>query len=141
MAPYPKHGPCLTSEYGLYSFSLPFLSMSANIIHVGSWEALAFWVSGTCWWLPPTSPSLIATYLCSNLLLFVYHPSLLPYLILPLFYPSPSLFLPSPSHPPTSCEYFVPLSKKDGSIHILALLLLELHLACELYLGYSELLG
>jgi hypothetical protein len=35
---------------------------------------------------------------------------------------------------------FVP-SSKDWSIHILVFLLLELHLVCELYLGYSELLG
>jgi hypothetical protein len=38
-------------------------------------------------------------------------------------------------------EYFVPPSKKDQSIHTLVFLLLELHVVCELYLGYSELLG
>jgi hypothetical protein len=37
--------------------------------------------------------------------------------------------------------YFDPPSKKDQSIHILDFLLLELHMVCELYLGYSELLG
>jgi hypothetical protein len=37
--------------------------------------------------------------------------------------------------------YLVPSSKKDQSIHTLIFLLLEFHVACELYLGYSELLG
>jgi hypothetical protein len=40
-----------------------------------------------------------------------------------------------------SREYFVPLSKKDQSTHTLVFLLLELHVVCELYLGYSKLLG
>ena len=35
-------------------------------------------------------------------------------------------------------QYFVPPSKKT---HTLAFLLLELHVVCELYLGYLELLG
>jgi hypothetical protein len=39
-----------------------------------------------------------------------------------------------------SCEYFVPPSKKDQSIHTLVFFLLELHVVCELYLSYSELL-
>ena len=37
--------------------------------------------------------------------------------------------------------YFDPPFKKEQSIHTLVLLLLELHVFCELYLGYSELLG
>ena len=37
--------------------------------------------------------------------------------------------------------YFDPLSNKDQSIHTLVFLLLDLHLVCELYLGYSKLLG
>ena len=37
--------------------------------------------------------------------------------------------------------YFVFPSKKDQSIHTLVFLLLEFHVFCELYLGYSELLG
>jgi hypothetical protein len=37
--------------------------------------------------------------------------------------------------------YFVPHSKEERSIHTLVFLLLELHVVCELYLGYSELLG
>ena len=41
----------------------------------------------------------------------------------------------------SSHEYFVPHSKKDQSIHTLIFLLLEFHVFCELYLGYSELLG
>ena len=41
----------------------------------------------------------------------------------------------------TSYGYFVPPSKKGQSIHTLVLLLLELHVFCELYLGYFELLG
>jgi hypothetical protein len=39
-----------------------------------------------------------------------------------------------------SCEYFVPLSKNYQSIHTVVFLL-ELHVVCELYIGYSELLG
>ena len=38
------------------------------------------------------------------------------------------------------CEYFV-LPSKDLRIHTLVFLILELHVVCELYLGYSELLG
>ena len=41
----------------------------------------------------------------------------------------------------TLCLYFVPPSKKDGSIHTLVFLLLELHVISELYLGYSKLLA
>ena len=41
----------------------------------------------------------------------------------------------------SSYESFVPPSKKGQSIHTLVLLLLELHVVCELYLGYFELLG
>ena len=37
--------------------------------------------------------------------------------------------------------YFDLPSNKDQSVHILVFLLLELHVVCELYLGYSELLG
>jgi hypothetical protein len=37
-------------------------------------------------------------------------------------------------------EYFVPPSKKDRTIHILVFLL-EFHVFCILYLGYSEVLG
>jgi hypothetical protein len=40
-----------------------------------------------------------------------------------------------------SCEYFVIPSKKDSSTYTLAFLLLEVYVICELYLGYSELLG
>jgi hypothetical protein len=35
--------------------------------------------------------------------------------------------------------YFLPPSKKDRSIHTLIFLLLEFHVFCKLYLGYSEL--
>ena len=38
-------------------------------------------------------------------------------------------------------ENFVSPSKKDGSIHTLVFLLLELHVVCELYLEYLELLA
>ena len=37
--------------------------------------------------------------------------------------------------------YFLSPSKRDKSIHTLVLLLLETHVVCELYLGYSELPG
>ena len=37
--------------------------------------------------------------------------------------------------------YFVPPSKKERSIHTLVFLLLEFHVFCKLYLGYSKLLG
>ena len=40
-----------------------------------------------------------------------------------------------------SLEYFVTPSKKDGGTHTLVFLLLELHVVCELYLGYSEFWG
>ena len=52
--PHPSTGgPCLTSGYGLDRFSLPFVGISANVIPVGSWKALAFLASGTLWLLPP----------------------------------------------------------------------------------------
>jgi hypothetical protein len=41
----------------------------------------------------------------------------------------------------SSHGYFVSPSKKDQSVYTLVFLLLELHVVCELYLGYSELLG
>jgi hypothetical protein len=41
----------------------------------------------------------------------------------------------------SSHGYFVPSSKKDGSIHTLAFLLLEFHVVYELHLEYSELLS
>ena len=40
-----------------------------------------------------------------------------------------------------SREYFVSLSKKNQSTQTLIFLLFELHVVCELYLGYSEVLG
>jgi hypothetical protein len=57
-----------------------------------------------------------------------------------------SLWLAFPSVCSTFCqhissfEYFVPPSKKDWRIHSLVFLLLELHVVCEFYLGYSKLL-
>jgi hypothetical protein len=50
--------------------------------------------------------------------------------------PYSTTFLWIPTH-----EYFVPPSKKHQSIFTLDFFLLELHVVCELYLGYSELLG
>ena len=41
----------------------------------------------------------------------------------------------------SSSGYFVPPSKKDWVIHTLVFLLLEIHVVCELYFGYSKLLG
>ena len=38
-------------------------------------------------------------------------------------------------------EFFVPHSKKERSIHTLVFLLLEFHVFCKLYLGYSKFLG
>ena len=40
-----------------------------------------------------------------------------------------------------SHEYFVPSSEKKQSTYTLVFVLLELHVVCELYLGYSKLLG
>jgi hypothetical protein len=37
--------------------------------------------------------------------------------------------------------YFVPHSKKEQSIHTLVFLLLEFHVFCKFYLGYSKFLG
>jgi hypothetical protein len=37
--------------------------------------------------------------------------------------------------------YFVPHSKEGRSIHTLVFLLLEFHVFCKLYLGYSKFLG
>jgi hypothetical protein len=37
--------------------------------------------------------------------------------------------------------YFVPHSKKEGSIHTLVFLPLHFHVFCKLYLGYSKFLG
>jgi hypothetical protein len=40
-----------------------------------------------------------------------------------------------------SMDVFVPHSRKDRSTHTSVFLLLEFYVVCELYLGYSELLG
>ena len=40
-----------------------------------------------------------------------------------------------------SMSVLFPTFKVDRSIHTMVFLLLEFHVACELYLGYSELLG
>ena len=37
-----------------------------------------------------------------------------------------------------SHEYFVPPSRKDRSIHTLVFLILQFHVVCKLYLGYSN---
>jgi hypothetical protein len=93
VTPSPNVGLCLTSAYGLYKFSLPFVS--AIVIPVRSWEALAFLASGTCWWLPPVPQPPFYTPLFKFLTLHVwytssvYHPNLLSYLILPPFSLSP----------------------------------------------------
>ena len=42
---------------------------------------------------------------------------------------------------PYLLPYFIPLSKKGRHIHTLLLLLLECHVVCKLYRGYSELWG
>ena len=52
----------------------------------------------------------------------------------PYFPSPPKSLLPSASH-----DYCVPPSKKDKSIHTLVFLLLELHMVCEVYCGYSKL--
>ena len=61
MTPSLNQGLCLTSGYGLYSFSLPILlDISAKVIPIGSWEPLAFLALG----LPvgyPQFPSAIGT--------------------------------------------------------------------------------
>ena len=49
---------------------------------------------------------------------------------------SSTLYLCIPSY-----GYFVSPSKKDQSIHTFVFLLFELHVVCELYLGYSKLLA
>jgi hypothetical protein len=53
------------------------------------------------------------------------------------------LSLPSSSSLPgsTFCDYFVPLSKWDFIIHTLTFLLIKLYKICDLYWGYSDLLG
>ena len=75
------------------------------------------------------------------------------FLTLCTFPPSPPIPNSSPLFPfPLFSSFQVPPtlyfpwlfcypSKKDWSIHTLIFLLLELHVVCELYLGYSELLG
>ena len=54
-------------------------------------------------------------------------------------------FLQSPFH--TLFPGFAPVtvfvtpSRKDQSVHTLVFLLFEVHVVCELYLGYSDILG
>jgi hypothetical protein len=52
----------------------------------------------------------------------------------------PSLSAPNFVSVTPSMGIFLPLSKKDRSIHTSVFLLLEFHVLCKLYLGYSELL-
>jgi hypothetical protein len=81
-----------------------------------------------------------------------YYKPLLKFLALFISSPSPPIPDPTPfspsfsllhkSLPPSNFpEYFVPPSKKDRSINIMIFLILELHMVCEMYLGYSEHLG
>jgi hypothetical protein len=109
--------------------------ISANVIPMGSWEALAFLASGTFWLLPSvTHPPLLHTSVQFPDPLSVHLLHFFPYLILPLFPPS----LPPNSLPhSTSLDYFVPPSKTEA--FTLFFLSLELHAVCELYRGYSSL--
>ena len=59
--------------------------------------------------------------------------------VLPFCCPFP--LPPRSLSPSASCDYFVPSSRWNWSIHTLAFLLDKLHMVCELYLGYFELLG
>jgi hypothetical protein len=49
---------------------------------------------------------------------------------------APNFFLCNSFH-----RYFVPHSKEERSIHTLVFFLLEFHVFCKLYLGYSKFLG
>jgi hypothetical protein len=53
----------------------------------------------------------------------------------------PSVSAPNFVSVTPSMGILFPPSKKDGSIHTLVFLILEFYVVCELYIGYSELLG
>jgi len=65
VTPSPKWGPCLTSGYDLYRFSLPLLGISAYLILVGPGKASCFPGIWDLLVATPSSPSPNATHLCS----------------------------------------------------------------------------
>ena len=74
----------------------PFWGISANVIPMVSWEAHASLASSLCY---PQFPIPHCNTPLFNFLTSVHLLHRLSYLILPLFSPSPFLFLPSPFHP------------------------------------------
>jgi hypothetical protein len=97
-----------STESSLQHFISTLLSISANVIPIGSWETLIFL------WLPPVPhcPLLQASIQFPELVL----PCCLPHLILSFFFPSLCLYLPGPSiflYP--VIILFAPLSQIDAS--------------------------
>jgi hypothetical protein len=120
----------LTSSY------FPLLGISANVIPMGSLEALAFLASGTSWLQAPVTH----TPLLNTSVQFpdtIYLLQLLPYLILPQS--PPLLFLPCPSQPLLPLIILFPLLSRTKASIFLDFLPLELHVFCELDHGYSNL--
>jgi hypothetical protein len=116
---------------GSYS---PSWGISASVIPGRLW---LFWNLGlSCCY--PSSPSPIIPLCLISWPIYI-HLHLLPYLILPLFPPSPPPLPPKSSAPSTSLDYIVPPSKKDWSIQSFVFLSLECHVVRELYHGYSML--
>jgi hypothetical protein len=141
VAPPPNRGPCLTSRYGLYRISLTFCWAFQLILSLlGPGNLLLSRHQRLPGGYRKFPTPLCYAPLFKFLTLYISSLSSPPIFDSSSLFPLP--FLPPKSLPPsTSHDYFVPPSKKDWSTHTLVFLLLELHIVCELYLGYSELLG
>ena len=99
----------LNNIFSLDRFSRPLCgSILANAILLESWEALAFLASGTFCFLPPVPHPPVAIHPCSMSWPSEHLSCLLPYLILPLFLPSPSSLLHNSFPSSSSLDYFVP---------------------------------
>ena len=99
----------LKNIFSLDRFSRPLCgSILANAILLESWEALAFLASGTFCFLPPVPHPPVAIHPCSMSWPSEQLSCLLPYLILPLFFFSPSSLLHNSLPSSTSLDYFVP---------------------------------
>jgi hypothetical protein len=110
VVPSSNQGPCLNSVSTVSPS--PLLSISTNLIPIGSWEPLAFLASRTCMWLPPVPHlPLLHTSVQIPDTLYIIPVSSHTWSCSP-FLPPPPLFLPSPFHPLPPVSILFPLLRR-----------------------------
>ena len=118
-------------------FISPLFGISVNVIPIGLRCPFTSLVSGTFLRVPNTHPTLLH-------ISFHYPGPLGFFPVCPYTWPCrapfpSSLPLPPRSLPPlVYCDYIVPTSKWDWSIHTCAFLFVKLHKACEWYHRYYD---